>query len=287
MKKHHIPWLVLLLFLLSFSACSRTKESPTPPLVGTLVVQDGDQLERDILPQLSTLFGHSLEEVRTQLAQVEEEGLIPQGLEGFRKMEGLIPPGEYPIGAGEELKDWIPRWIQGTKDRLNQIAFTLPDRNDLSPQEQLVLASIISAECLAGEYHKETAAVFLNRLEAGTKLQSCVTAEYAMGYQRPFLYGSDVAITDPYNTYQAEGLPPGPIGSFGDGSLQAAMAPSIQEDLWYFYYDYIQDEMHFFTDYVLFKEEANASMEVFKKTLTLDPRGLLNKQETFGKGPMK
>jgi UPF0755 protein len=158
------------------------------------------------------------------------------------------------------------------------------DKNTLSPYEQLSLAAVIEWECLANAYQDEVATVFLNRLEDGSKLQSCVTAEYALSYQRPYLTGDDVSIDSPYNTYVTYGVPVGPICVVDDESLRAAIRPPQNGDIYFFFYDYALDDMFFFSDYGEFKDACAPSRERFEAAFDMDPREKINKQEQFGNG---
>jgi len=91
----------------------------------------------------------------------------------------------------------------------------------LTPYQQLILASIVEKEDIAGKNYDLVASVFLNRLTWGDCLASCPTVEYALGYHRAFLTRYDISIPSPYNVYLRKGLPPTPICFFSDRALQA------------------------------------------------------------------
>lgn len=106
-----------------------------------------------------------------------------------------------------------------------------------SPQEALVLASIIERETALAEERPHVAAVFLNRLRAGMRLQSDPTVVYGasdgLGVLDRALSRADLDRHDPYNTYRITGLPPGPIAAPGIATLHAALHPAISEDLYF------------------------------------------------------
>jgi UPF0755 protein len=81
------------------------------------------------------------------------------------------------------------------------------------------------------------AAVFLNRLRRGMKLQSDPTVAYAISNGQNSsdraLTRADLDATNPYNTYRISGLPPGPIGSPGLASLQAVAQPARTDFLYF------------------------------------------------------
>ncbi len=262
---------------------SGTTTVPTKTtLLGTIEVSDGDILERDIIPQLSAVFSLSEDAVKTALAAPVASDLIRSQLTDFRRLEGVLPPGLYDISQGTTLPDWLQRMVKSAEHRYETLLARIDQPNGLKPEERLILASMIEAECLADRHHAEAAAVFLNRIEKNGKLQSCVTAEYALGYQRPFLTSEDLKVNSPYNTYVVGGLPAGPICSVDDESLLAAIGRSTDRALYFFFYDYILDKMFFFSDYDAFKREAAVSRERFIDRSPIGLRDKINKQVLYG-----
>jgi UPF0755 protein len=113
-----------------------------------------------------------------------------------------------------------------------------PDDSPLKTKEELVtLASIVEKETGKADERARVAAVFLNRLKQGMKLQSDPTIIYGLvggaGKLERALTRSDIAGQTPYNTYQIPGLPPGPIAIPGRASLEAVMAPAQTQDLFF------------------------------------------------------
>lgn len=262
---------------------SLEKKNPKeePKVLGVLVVKPGDQLERDLIPQLVRIYGVSLEEVKETLRATGNSPLINPVLMDFRRLEGQISPGSYPIHEGTTLEAQTLEWIKETEVRFQRLKGKTPKVNSLLPFEQLVLGSMVEAECLGDRYHSETATVFLNRLREGAKLQSCVTVEYALGLQRPYLLFVDLEVNNPYNTYQNTGLPPGPLCAIGEESLSAAIVDQPRNDLRYFYYDYVLGDMFFFEEYAAFQREGVLAGERFKKNSTVERHSLVNKQVQY------
>jgi UPF0755 protein len=97
------------------------------------------------------------------------------------------------------------------------------------PHRIVTLASLVEREARIPADRPLVASVFVNRLAQGIKLDCDPTTVYAAlleGRYRGTIYKSDLANTNPYNTYQNTGLPPGPIANPGLSSLKAALAPA-------------------------------------------------------------
>jgi UPF0755 protein len=106
-----------------------------------------------------------------------------------------------------------------------------------SPQDALILASIVERETAKPEERPRIAAVFLNRLRQGMKLQSDATVVYgASGGAGALDHGltrAELDRDDPYNTYRIPGLPPGPIAMPGAASLRAVTQPMQSNELFF------------------------------------------------------
>lgn len=109
-----------------------------------------------------------------------------------------------------------------------------PDLPLKTPYDALILASIIEKETGNAAERPLVAAVFVNRLKIGMKLQTDPAVIYGMGEAFDGnLRKRDLAADTPYNTYIREGLPPTPIAMPGLASLAAALNPP-QSNLLYF-----------------------------------------------------
>src|SRR5699024_6300952 len=96
---------------------------------------------------------------------------------------------------------------------------------DFTIHELLTLASIVERESKIDDDRPKIAQVFINRIDLDMKLQSDITASYALGEHKILMSYDDIAIESPYNTYSIKGLPVGPIDSPSIESIQAVITP--------------------------------------------------------------
>lgn len=100
----------------------------------------------------------------------------------------------------------------------------------------VTLASLVEKETAIPSERPLVAAVFSNRLNSGMLLQCDPTTVYAAMLENRYhgtIHKSDLASTNPYNTYTHAGLPPGPIANPGSSSLRAALKPSASSFLYF------------------------------------------------------
>ena len=106
-----------------------------------------------------------------------------------------------------------------------------------TPEQALTLASIVERETGKVEERPLVAAVFLNRLARGMKLQSDPTVVYGasggLGVLDHGITRAELDRDDPYNTYRVAGLPPGPIAMPSAASLRAVTQPAQSDSLFF------------------------------------------------------
>jgi UPF0755 protein len=106
-----------------------------------------------------------------------------------------------------------------------------------TPADAVTLASIVERETARADERPHVAAVYLNRLRAGMKLQADPTVVYAVsdgaGTLDHPLTRADLDTDSPFNTYRNAGLPPGPICAPGAASIEAVLHPAASDDLYF------------------------------------------------------
>src|SRR5262245_58927687 len=106
-----------------------------------------------------------------------------------------------------------------------------------TPEQLVILASIIEKETGKPEERTRIAAVLANRLKQKMKLQSDPTIIYGLVFGKGALghplTKSEIAQPTPYNTYIIDGLPPGPIANPGRASVEAAANPARTKELYF------------------------------------------------------
>lgn len=144
--------------------------------------------------------------------------------------EGALAPDSYEVRVGDTRASVIARMEDAQQVLINAAWEARADGVPLnSPEELLILASIIEKETGVPEERRQVASVFANRLDRGMRLQTDPTVIYGItkgvGVLGRGLRQSELRGPTPWNTYVIEGLPPTPIANPGRASLEAAANP--------------------------------------------------------------
>jgi UPF0755 protein len=152
--------------------------------------------------------------------------------------EGTLLPETYRFTRGMTREQMIQRMQQASRRAVQEIwDRRVSDLPIKSPEQLVVLASIIEKETGKPEERTRVAAVFVNRLRQKMKLQSDPTIIYGLvggkgSLGRP-IQRNEIEQPTPYNTYVIDGLPPGPIDNPGRASLEAAANPARTKELYF------------------------------------------------------
>ncbi len=151
--------------------------------------------------------------------------------------EGTLWPETYEVTRGESRQAVIDRMQRMATQKLETLWATR-SRNTIArtPQEAVILASIVEKETGADGERQEVAAVFTNRLRLGMRLESDPTIIYGITKGKPLGRGirlSEIRADTPWNTYVISGLPPTPIANPGEEALKAVLNPPRSEYLFF------------------------------------------------------
>lgn len=152
--------------------------------------------------------------------------------------DGSLLPETYHFHRGDARAELLARMRQSMDKALAEIwAGRAEDLPLDSPEEAVILASIVEKETGVDDERALVAGVFVNRLKKGMPLQSDPTVVYGITEGKvPLgraLTRQDLAQPSPYNTYQINGLPPGPIANPGRAALEAAVRPATTDYLYF------------------------------------------------------
>ena len=151
--------------------------------------------------------------------------------------EGAILPDTYQIQRGETRAAVIRRMRDARDQALGELwAARQPGLPLDTPDDAVILASIVEKETAVASERPRVAAVFVNRLRLGMALQSDPTIIYGLTRGRPLGRGiraSELAAATPYNSYRMVGLPPTPIANPGREALAAVLNPPKTDELFF------------------------------------------------------
>jgi UPF0755 protein len=156
---------------------------------------------------------------------------------GEEPAEGTLLPDTYLFSRGETRETLVRRMMEARDRFLDQAwAGRAPGLPLKTPHEAVILASIVEKETGLAEERPRVAAVFINRLKRGMRLQSDPTIIYGLTGGEPLNHGlrvSEMAKATPYNTYQIDGLPPTPIANPGREAIAAVLNPPSTNELFF------------------------------------------------------
>ena len=189
---------------------------------------------RVVLHRITVPEGLTTAEVHALLEAAEVlEGPLPEP-----GPEGTLLPETWLVPRGEPRARLLERMRAAMRESLAELwARRAPDLPYTRPEEAVILASLVERETPKKEEQPLVAAVFVNRLKRGMRLQSDPTVIFALtggrnSLDRP-LTRKDLELDHPFNTYRIDGLPPAPIANPGRGALEAALAPAAVDYLYF------------------------------------------------------
>jgi UPF0755 protein len=186
-------------------------------------------------------------------------------------LEGYLYPDTYRFVFGESAENIAGAMVENF---FNEIKKIYPDWEDLTGEQfrdKITMASIVEKEYRIPEEAPLIASVFYNRLARADfpHLQSCATVVYVIteNQGRPHpdrLFYRDLNISDPYNTYYADGLPPGAIASPGHDALEASFHPAQTDYIFFVVKDSVRGSHNFSSNYGDFLSDKDNYLESFR-----------------------
>jgi conserved hypothetical protein, YceG family len=236
------------------------------------VAWDGHSTRREILTMLTG--GSNIREWITipecitniEVAEILLSDKRLSGDLGDLPPEGMLSPNTYDILPGIARKSVVARLNKIRSQELAEVwAARKPDLPLATPEELLILASIVEKESGRTTEQAKVAGVFVNRLKKNMKLQSDPTIIYHLTEGRSKLgreiLRRDLERDNPYNTYTRAGLPPTPLCNPGNHAL-SAVAQYDDTDALYFVAD--GEGGHWFANSL---REHNKNVRKYRETI--------------------
>jgi UPF0755 protein len=193
------------------------------------IISSGKGVKRSVtLPE-----GWSVSQIYTRLqANTILTGDLPPA-----PPEGSLNPDTYIIQRGDTRADIVKRMRNSHDDMLAELWLKrAPDLPIRTKEEAVTLASIVEKETGVAQERPRVAAVFVNRLRKGMKLQSDPTIIYGITKGAPLrrkIFKSDLENPHPWNTYVINALPPTPIANPGKAAIAAVLNPPKSNELFF------------------------------------------------------
>lgn len=226
------------------------------PSVGPNAIAPGGALTKHLAGDIAIAFGLDTDEVEAAIAEVD----LPPEAAG--NPEGWLAPGTYQPAADAGAMEVVQAMVDRRIAQLEQ-------RN--VPRDQwhrvLTAASVIEKETYNQNEKPYVARVLANRLAGGGPLQMDSIILYPVPEDRIFTTSDERSSDQPYNSYRYNGLPPTPICSPDDESIDAFLSPL--PGVWWFYVtiDLHSGETRYAVTYV----DHQANVELLRAWLRDNP----------------
>lgn len=226
-----------------FLASVRLTEAHGRLKAGEYLFEEGISMS-DVVARLvegkSILHSVTIPEGRTskQIVDILNNDTVLTGEITSVPAEGTLLPETYKFTRGDNRVQILER-MRAARDRVVADVWSRrsPELPISTPEEMVILASIVEKETALADERPRVASVFINRLNKGMRLQTDPTVIYGLvggeaTLGRP-ISRADLRDENPYNTYVIDGLPPGPIANPGRAALEAVINPARTKDLFF------------------------------------------------------
>ena len=170
------------------------------------------------------------------LRAAEDPALIRDLAPQAKTLEGFLFPSTYRLTHTTTAADLCKMMTSEFRRQWAKLSAGQGAGQGADPRRTVTLASLVEKETATPGERPLIASVFVNRLNINMKLDCDPTTIYAAlldNRYRGVIHQSDLANTNPYNTYRNAGLPPGPIANPGAQALAAALHPAETKYLYF------------------------------------------------------
>jgi UPF0755 protein len=213
---------------MSFIAVLDRLEQGLPPNVIRVTIPEG-RSRREVAPLVRRLRGNYVR------ATLSNPALDPRKYKakGAQSLEGFLFPATYELKKGTPVRRLVAEQLTAFERNFDKVDLRYARRKNLTPYDVLIIASLVEREAAVPKERPIIASVIYNRLRNDLRLDIDATTRFAVGNWKSPLKESELQNPSPYNTRVHSGLPPGPIGSPGLSSIQAAAHPAKTDFLFY------------------------------------------------------
>jgi UPF0755 protein len=191
---------------------------------GKVTIPEGARVDQ-VVDIVSSSTDISADDLEAALDDSEAIGL-PEVAEG--NPEGYLFPATYTVEPGTSAEQLLSQMVDKTVSVAKDLDIgTRAEALGYTAEEIVTVASILEYEAKKDADYPKVARVLYNRLDQGMPLQLDSTVSYVSGRKGDVFTTEDERNAESaYNTYQNTGLPPGPIGSPGEKTIEAALNPA-------------------------------------------------------------
>ncbi|RDE09861.1 endolytic transglycosylase MltG [Pelagibacterium lacus] len=238
---------------------------------GSRLLRRGDNLRAGEFNIAANASMHDIIRELTEGTPIQHQVVIPEGFTSWQVVErvnadpeltgnidvlppeGSLLPGAYSYRRGDSRQSVIETMTAAMDAAVAEVwEGRQADLPIETPADLVILASIVERETGLASERPQVAAVFVNRLRVGMRLQSDPTIIYGITLGQSALgrglRRSEIDQVTPYNTYQIDGLPAGPIANPGIESLRAVAHPDAHDYLYFVAKGAVPSDGHVFAE---------------------------------------
>ena len=200
------------------------------------------------------------------LTLMDDTSLIKDIDPTAKNLEGFMYPSTYSFPKDVKMQDVIKKMVEQFKKIWTADRFLKAQQMGKSAHEIITIASLIETESKFDGERQIVASVIYNRLNKGMKLGVDQTAVYIAKMENRWdgtINVSDLESNSPYNTRKFAGLPPGPISSISESSIDAALNPKQTDYIFYVLNVEKNDGSHNFYSSAAEFEKGKAAYQVW------------------------